>query len=178
MHPIKHFKTITHHRHKVIGHCMKAGIGWQGLWHDMSKYSPSEFWRGAKYYKGTCSPNVGEREERGYSEAWLHHKGRNRHHFEFWTDYSAVLRKIIPVKMPLRYVAEMFCDRVAASKIYKGKDYKDSDPLDYFQHGKANRFIHPETSDLLERLLVMLAERGEKETFAYLRKLIKAKKEY
>lgn len=162
----------------MISHCRKAGIFWQGLWHDMSKYSPVEFWNGARYYQGTQSPNVGERQEKGYSIAWLHHKGRNRHHFEYWTDYSAALRKVLPVKMPLRYVAEMFCDRVAASKIYKGKAYKDSDPYDYFIGGKANRVIHEETSNLLESLLIMLRDEGEEKTFKYLKNLVKSKKEY
>ena len=178
MHPIKHFKTITRHRHRVIAHCKKAGIFWQGLWHDMSKYSPVEFWNGAKYYFGTQSPNVGERKEKGYSTAWLHHKGRNRHHFEYWTDYNVVRHMVMPVKMPLRYLAEMFCDRVAASKIYKGKDYKDSDPYDYIINGKDHRVIHPETSDMLEKLLIMLRDEGEEKTFAYLRQLIKDKNEY
>ena len=178
MHPIKHFVTITKHRLKVASHCRRAGIWWQGLWHDISKYSPKEFVSGARYYDGTCSPNVGERQDKGYSEAWLHHKGRNRHHFEYWTDYSYIERKVVPVKMPLRYVAEMFCDRVAASKIYKGRAYKDSDPIDYFMGGKDNRFIHPETSDLLEKLLRMLSEKGEKETFDYLRGLVKKDREY
>ena len=105
MHPIKHFKTITKHRHRVIAHCAKAGILWQGLRHDISKYSPREFIPGARYYQGTRSPNVAERLEKGYSEAWLHHKGRNRHHFEYWTDYNPHTRLTEPVKMPLRYVA-------------------------------------------------------------------------
>lgn len=178
MHPIKHFKTITLHRHAVIRHAAKAGILWQGLWHDMSKYSPSEFWRGAKYYTGTASPNVGERNDIGYSEAWMHHKGRNKHHFEYWTDYSVALRKVVPVKMPLRYVVEMFCDRVAASKIYNGDKYTDRDSLNYFMRSKQTRFIHEETSDFLEKLLVMLAEEGEKVTFQYLREMVKNNKEY
>lgn len=178
MHPIKHFRTITKHRHKVIAHCKRAGIFWQGLFHDLSKYSPREFWAGAKYYKGTESPNVGERRDKGYSEAWLHHKGVNKHHFEYWTDYSVALRKVVPVKMPLRYVAEMFCDRVAASKIYNGAAYTDSDALNYFLRSKANRFIHEETSDLLEKLLRMLDCEGEEKTFAYLRELIKKNEEY
>ncbi len=177
-HPVKHFVTITHHRHKVIAHCKRAGILWQGLCHDLSKYSPTEFFKGARFYAGDHSPNVEERKAKGYSEAWLHHKGRNRHHFEYWTDYSAEKRKVVPIKMPLRYVAEMFCDRVAASKIYKGKAYKDSDPIEYFEGGRENRFIDPETSDMLEKLLRMLAEEGEEKTFAYLKKMIKEKKEY
>lgn len=178
MHPIKHFITITKHRHKVIAHCAKAGILWQGLFHDLSKYSPKEFCAGAKYYKGTESPNVGERRENGYSSAWLHHKGVNKHHFEYWTDYSVVERRVVPIKMPLRYAAEMFCDRVAASKIYNGDKYTDSDALNYFLPTKATRFIHPETSDFLEKLLRMLADEGEEKTFSYLKNKVKAKEEY
>ncbi len=164
-----HFRTITKHRHKVIAHCAKAGILWQGLRHDLSKYSPTEFFAGAKYYQGTRSPNEAEREAYGYSKAWLHHKGRNRHHFEYWFDYNPKTKRNEPVKMPLKYVIEMFCDRVAASKIYLGKDYTDSYPLEYFLKAKKTRVIHPETSDLLESLLVMLAEKGEKETFRHIK---------
>lgn len=175
---LSHFKTITRHRHQVIRHCIKAGIPFQGLRHDLSKYSLTEFIPGAKYYAGTRSPNEVEREQTGYSAAWLHHKGRNRHHFEYWTDYHPTARKIVPVKMPLRYVIEMFCDRVAASKIYRGDAYKDSDPLDYFEHSKTMRMIHPETSDFLERLLIMLAEKGEDETFAYIRSYVRENDTY
>ncbi len=175
---IGHFRTITRHRHMVIRHCAKAGIFWQGLGHDLSKYSPVEFFAGVKYYQGTRSPNEQERQERGYSVAWMHHKGRNRHHFEYWTDYSLQTGRMDPVKMPLRYVAEMFCDRVAAGKIYNGASYTDSDPLAYFEHAKQRRFIHPETSALLESLLTMLAQEGEEKTFAYLRRLVKENKSY
>ncbi len=170
-----HLSTITRHRHKVMLHCFKAGIFLQGLMHDLSKYSPEEFIPGVRYYQGYRSPNESERELVGYSRAWIHHKGRNKHHFEYWTDYSPKDRKILPVKMPLKYVVEMFCDRVAASKIYGGDKYNDSYALNYFLRAKASRFIHPETSDLIERLLTMLAEEGEDKTFSYIRKLLKEK---
>lgn len=168
-HFIKHFQTITRHRHQVIRHCFKAGIGFQGLFHDLSKYSPSEFIVGAKYYQGDRSPNEGERDDYGYSKAWMHHKGRNRHHFEYWTDYNRETRLLSPVPMPKRYVIEMFCDRVAAGKIYQGAAYNDRSPLDYFNKGRKTRMIHPKTSGQLEYLLTMLAERGEERTFAYIR---------
>lgn len=174
---IGHFRTITRHRHQVIVNCARAGILWQGLRHDLSKYSPTEFLPGVRYYTGKRSPNEGEREAQGYSLAWLHHKGRNRHHFEYWMDYIPG-RGQCPVKMPLRFVAEMFCDRVAASKIYRGSDYTQHDPLDYFERGKARRVIHPETSDLIESLLRLLAEEGEERAFAHLRELVKSKREY
>lgn len=175
---IGHFRTITKHRHAVIRNCRRAGILWQGLRHDLSKYSPTEFIPGVKYYVGTRSPNELERMDKGYSAAWLHHKGRNRHHFEYWSDYNPVERRVGPVKMPLRYVIEMVCDRMAASKIYLGDKYTDASALEYFVHGKSHRVIHPETSDLCERLLTMLAYEGEEKTFAYMRRLLKENKEY
>ncbi len=177
MHPIRHFRTITRHRHRVIAHCFKAGIGWQGLFHDLSKYTPTEFVAGARHYQGTRSPNEVERELYGYSPAWMHHKGRNRHHFEYWTDYSPVTKTVEPVKMPLKYVAEMFCDRVAASKIYQGDRYTSQHPLQYYLRGKPRRRIHPETAALLEGWLTLLAEQGEDAAFAAIRGMVKAKKE-
>lgn len=164
-----HFLTITKHRHKVMLHCIKAGIVWRGLTHDLSKYSPSEFWAGVKYYQGTRSPNEMERETLGYSKAWLHHKGRNRHHFEYWTDYNPQTRRVEPVPMPDIFIYEMFCDRVAASKIYNKENYSDRCSLDYFLRGKANRVIDPQTSEKLEKLLTMLAENGEAAVFRYIR---------
>lgn len=175
---IGHFRTITKHRHKVIQHCFKAGIGFQGLRHDLSKYAPIEFLNGVKYYDGSRSPNELEREDKGFSEAWMHHKGRNRHHFEYWNDYSPKFKKNSPVKMPLKYVIEMFCDRVAASKIYQGEKYTDEFPLKYFERGRDHRIIHPETSDLLEKLLVMLRDEGEDKTFAYIKNVLLKQKDY
>ena len=178
MHPIRHFRTITRHRHKVIANCFRAGIGWQGLFHDLSKYSPTEFWPGARYYQGTRSPNEIEREKYGYSPAWLHHKGRNRHHFEYWTDYNPAERRVMPVIMPLRYVAEMFCDRVAASKIYQGAAYTQTHPLEYYLRGKPRRVIHPQTAALLEEWLTCLAQEGEDAAFARVRAKLREKNEY
>ena len=168
---VRHFITITRHRHKVSYHCAKAGILWQGLFHDLSKYSPTEFVEGMKFYQGTRSPNERAREIYGYSKAWMHHKGRNKHHFEYWTDYSNETHQLEPVEMPLKYVKEMFCDRVAASKIYGGKNYNDSYALNYYNKRKDCRRIHPKTAEKIEFLLTMLSEKGEKETFKYIRKM-------
>ena len=168
-----HFKTITKHRHAVIYHCFKCGIFWQGLKHDLSKYSPTEFKQGIKYYTGTKSPNEGERSEYGFSYAWMHHKGRNKHHFEYWTDYDPVTKTISPVKMPARYLAEMFCDRLAASKIYQGDNYTNKHPLEYFERGNAKRIIHPETSAKLREFLIILDEMGENMAFEAVKKIVK-----
>ncbi|MCH5278336.1 MAG: catalase [Christensenellaceae bacterium] len=177
-HSFKHFVTITKHRHQVIKNCFRAGIPMQGLKHDLSKYSPSEFLTSARHYVGTRSPNELEREKYGFSYAWMHHKGRNRHHFEYWTDYSPITKQMSPVKMPLRFVVEMFCDRVAASKIYKGQAYTDSAPYEYFMRGKARTLMHPETAELTKKLLTMLKDEGEEKTFAFIRKELMKKGEY
>ena len=66
----------------VMKNCFRCGLYWQGLTHDLSKLAPVEFWAGAKYWQGTCSPNNAQRQAEGYSAAWLHHKGRNKHHLE------------------------------------------------------------------------------------------------
>ncbi len=171
-----HLGVVMRHRRRVIAHCKKAGIFWRGLRHDLSKYSPTEFLAGVKYYQGFRSPNDAQREDNGYSAAWMHHKGRNRHHFEYWTDYDAKTKQIVPIEMPKRYVAEMFCDRLAASKIYNGKNYTDREPLNYFLKAKGVRVIHPATSDLLEHLLTLLANEGEAAAFSAVRQMLKEDK--
>ena len=110
--------------------------------------------------------------------AWMHHKGRNKHHYEFWVDYNLETKRNEPVEMPYNYVAEMFCDRLAASKIYNGKQYTDRSPLEYFEYRKPHKSINLMTRDEIETLLVMNAEKGEEETFKYIReKLGKYKEE-
>ncbi len=168
-----HLFTVIKHRQKVIKHCAKAGILYRGLLHDLSKYSPTEFFLGVKNFIGTKSPNEGERATKGYSDAWMHHKGRNRHHFEYWTDYNPETKLPEPVKMPIVFVKEMFCDRVAASKVYQGKNYTDAHPLKYFEGGKSRRKINQETSDLIESWLIMLKEKGENETFRHIKSIKK-----
>ena len=170
-----HFRTITRHRHLVIRHCWKAGIFWQGLRHDLSKYSPTEFLPGARYYQGNRSPNEKEREVLGYSVAWMHHKGRNKHHFEYWNDYNPKEKRVMPVKMPARYLAEMCCDRLAASKVYAGDQYQQDRSLRYFQNSNARKrgMLHPETEAKLMELLEILAQQGEEAAFAAVRELVK-----
>lgn len=169
-----HFKTITYHKYLVMQGCFKVGLYKQGLLHDLSKYSPTEFFVGARYYQGDRSPNNAEREDIGYSSAWLHHKGRNKHHYEYWIDYStkAIPGGMAPAPMPNKYIIEMLMDRIAACKVYHGEKYQPGDPLRYYESGKELAPLHPETRKKLEFLLHMLAEKGEDHTCRYIRKRI------
>ena len=168
----RHFDTVRRHRSLVRHYCLQLGLVWQGLTHDLSKYAPSEFLRGARYFQGYRSPNDQERRETGLSLAWLHHKGRNRHHFEYWVDYQVDEAGKVSFggcKMPKRYVAEMFCDRVAACRVYQGDAYTDASPWEYFQKSKDHIMIHPETSALLDRWLALLRDYGEAIALAHIR---------
>ena len=167
----RHFCTITKHRNLVRKHCFKIGLYRQGLTHDLSKYSPEEFWTGVRFYQGNRSPNAAEREVLGFSKAWLHHKGRNKHHFEYWIKNKE--EGLVGNKMPLRYVAEMVCDRIAACEVYKGKDYTSAAPWEYYERTRRYITIHPETRALLEKVLLILRDQGEEAAYAYLRKRLR-----
>ena len=169
MKALKHFNTINEHRYLVRKACFKVGLYWQGLTHDLSKYSPTEFLVGARLWTGVRSPNSVEREQKGYSEAWIHHKGRNKHHFEYWTDLSRTTRRYESVPMPRKYLAEMVMDRIAACKVYQGKDYTPASALTYFQNSIERTLICDKTRRELDFLLTMLRDEGEHETFRYIK---------
>ncbi len=167
---LSHLRTINHHKKLVFRHCAACGLVWQGITHDLSKYSPVEFRAGAKYYQGDQSPNNMERATNGYSAAWLHHKGRNKHHLEYWIDYSPVGRhEMCGMEMPVRYVVEMVCDRIAASKTYNPATYEDGFPYRYYDRSKSILIMHENTHALLEGLLAMLRDKGETETFRFIK---------
>ncbi len=168
---LAHLRTINRHKRLVLQYCFRAGLYRQGLLHDLSKYSPVEFRVGARYFQGNRSPNDAERRARGYSSAWLHHKGRNKHHLEYWIDYAAEEpHSMTGMEMPARYVVEMFCDRIAASRVYRGAAYTDADPFDYYWRSRTHYIIHPNTRALLEKLLRTLKEDGEDAAFALIRR--------
>ena len=174
----KHFCTINHHKILVMRGCFQVGLIRQGLLHDLSKYSPTEFIVGCRYYQGNMSPNTAEREAVGYSSAWLHHKGRNNHHLEYWIDYGIPDKEgphkgehkgLCGMKMPVNYVVEMYIDRVAASKNYQKEKYRDDSALAYYMNGRQFHVLHDDTRALLELLLEMLAIKGEKATNRFIR---------
>ena len=168
---IHHLHTVDRHRYEVMKNCFACGLYEQGLTHDLSKYSPSEFWVSVKYFMGWCSPYMKEKQIKGYSLGWLHHKGHNRHHWEFW--YDMIDGRWVPIKMPYRYVVEMVCDQVAASKVYQKDKYTEESALNYFLSRKDKEYMHPDTARELEKILRHIAVHGEAETFAILKRNLK-----
>lgn len=156
----EHFKTVCKHKYVVFKECKACGITWQGIIHDLSKFSPTEFVTSAKYFQGNRSPIEAEKDDIGYSVAWLHHKGRNKHHWEWWTDYSPTDGSIIANKIPSKYVIEMVCDWVGASKVYNGAKWTQADPLKYYYKVRAGRHLHPDTEFVLIELLTIIDKLG------------------
>lgn len=170
MNIINHFITITNHKLLVMKYCFKVGLYKQGLLHDLSKYSWIEFSAGIKYYQGNRSPNGEQKLREGYSAAWLHHKGRNKHHLEYWLDYGVKIEEgLVGMKMPKKYVVEMFIDRMAASMNYQKKNYTNRTAIEYYKYGKEYSVLHSETRELLERLLSKLANEGEEVVLKYIK---------
>ena len=115
-----HLHTINHHKWLVTRDCIRVGLISQGLKHDLSKYAPIEFLAGVKYYEGgKRSPINREKEEKGYSQGWLHHKGRNRHHFEYWIDYAVNPKDVYVMNDETRFLLEYLLKMTAA----KGEAY-------------------------------------------------------
>lgn len=169
-----HLKVVLHHKKEVMKGCFQVGLYWQGIVHDLSKFSPAEFMGGIRYFQGTRSPNARERELFGYSRTWMHHKGRNKHHFEYWTDASDDKKHCLEgKKMPPRYLAEMVMDRIAASKTYKGDAYTNRTPLEYLMKSSDWETMNPETYEELKKILTILADHGEQSAFHYVRRLLK-----
>ncbi len=153
---LKHLHTVNKHRFIVCRLCFRLGLYWQGLTHDLSKYSPTEFWRSLKYYRGDKSPIMGEYMEKGYSEIWLHHKGRNKHHWEYWMVF--LKDDIVRLEMPEKYIREMVCDRIAACMVYEGDKYHNSSALEFLENSREKNFMPQHTYLTLKKYLTIVAE--------------------
>ena len=156
-----HLKLITYHRWLVFKLCCKVGEPWRGFTHDLSKYSPTEFFESVKYYTGTHSPISEAKKDKGYSTAWLHHKGRNKHHSEYWLDDGAPDKT--PV-MPYKYAVEMVCDKLAAGMAYMKKDFTNEYELEYWTKEREKVRINKKTEDFVTSVLTEVAENGINKT--------------
>ena len=168
---LSHLHTINQHKIKVTQLCFRCHLYKQGILHDLSKYSYIELKTGFHYYQGFRSPIDAEKEEKGYSLGWLHHKGRNKHHWEYWYDMKDGIWQ--PLEMPFNYFVEMVCDRVAACKIYQKEKYTPQSALNYYLTRNDAKYMHPKTSKDLERVLKDISLRGEAAVFHDLKLQVK-----
>ena len=156
---LRHLKTILKHKAIVFRECKACGITWQGIIHDLSKFSHAEFASSAKYFQGNKSQIDAEKEAIGYSNAWMHHKGHNPHHWEYWTDFDKD-GSIIAYEIPYKYVVEMVCDWIGAGKVYAKGKWSQNDPIDYYNKVRAGRHFHPKTEKLIIQFLECIRDNG------------------
>ena len=154
----KHIGVVTKHKWVVFKLCCKIGIPWRGFMHDWSKFSPEEFWESVKYFDGHKSPILLSRQENGYSKAWLHHKGRNKHHHEYWVDTAVPEKASI---MPYKYAAEMICDKLAAGIVYNGKNWTKDTQINYYRNRERNvSIVHPQVDKFLIAVFTEVSTHG------------------
>jgi len=164
----KHFKKVCKHKYWVFRYCVKARIPLQGLLHDMSKFSPVEFFESVKYYQGTSSPIDVAKKVNGYSKAWMHHKGRNKHHYEYWQDCFD--QGGIALEIPMKYKKEMICDYIGAGRAYYGKTFTIEKEYEWWQNKKAKPIaMHENDLAFLDEFFEMCMSHGETAAFELLR---------
>ena len=160
---LKYFITICKHKWVVFKECKSCGIIWQGIIHDLSKFGFTEFFSSAKYYCSDKSPHYGDAEENGYSKAWLHHKGCNKHHWEYWTDFNENNGSIKVNIIPYNYVVEMVCDWIGAGKVYEKEKWTNSSPIEYYYKVRNGRYFHKKTETLIIHFLRVIENEGLEE---------------
>lgn len=153
-----HLGTVLKHKYWVFRYACKLGIPWRGLTHDLSKFSPVEFWESVRYWDGKSSPIPKCKADKGYSLAWQHHKGRNSHHYEYWVDNLD--QGGVPIKMPWLDMLEMVADYLGAGRTYQGKSFTLQKEYDWWRNqlevGEKTK-MHPETKGTLECLFYLFS---------------------
>lgn len=147
----KYLSYILRHKWFVFLECCKAGIPWRGLVHDLSKFSPSEFFpymnhfylRKSKAIEGGYLKQLDTIPDPAFDKAWQLHLKRNPHHWQYWvsvSDHGTVQTpKVSP--MPDKYWKEMVADWRGAGR---AQGYGDN-TLEWYDKHKDSMILHPET---------------------------------
>ena len=152
-----HLSLVLRHKRAVFRNCRKCGIVWRGLVHDLSKFSPVEFFESVRYFQGNRSPIGACRRDKGISYAWLHHKGKNKHHIEYWLDGDCAEHPM----MPYKYAVECVCDKLAATRVYLGRDYNAEMPLYHWEKDGSRVNGNPKTMRFISEVFADVKDKGE-----------------
>lgn len=171
-----HLKTVITHKKYVAKYCFMCGLYYQGIVHDLSKFSPVEFFESVKYYTGTRSPIDVCKEHKGYSNAWFHHRGRNKHHWEMWLDNFE--KGTTYTKIPFKYVLEMVCDFLGAGNAYMGENFTFKAEYEWWQNKRKVVKMHEDTLWLLDTIFDTMLKNGMYETLTNKKLLKKLKMTY
>lgn len=132
----------------------------RGLMHDLSKFSPIEFLESAKYYTGTSSPIDVCKKDKGISMAWMNHKSKNKHHYEYFIDNFD--NGGTALKMPYKFVAELVCDYLAAGQAYMKKEFSYKGEYEWWENKKSKPILmHEKTLRFIDCILYELTIKPE-----------------
>ena len=148
---VGHFKTICDHKYWVGHYLIKCGLYYQAIMHDLSKFSPTEFFESVKYYSGTESPINVCKKDKGYSLAWLHHRGRNPHHHLYWVD--RIDEGCYAIKMPYKYMIEAVCDYLGAGRAYMKQNFTYKKEYSWWENNRESLTMNIETKAWIDMIL-------------------------
>lgn len=141
---LKLLRRVIIHKFWVAYYCFQLGLYWQGITHDFSKFSLTEIKGALKYWNDSKSSLAYEKELNGYSATFLHHRGRNPHHYEYWI--HSLDEGGVPAEMPRKYVLELICDYLAACRTYGGDPRKE---IDWWLKVSPKMKMHPKTKEYI-----------------------------
>jgi len=137
----EYLKYIIEHKKNVGIECLKMGMFFHAITHDLSKFRPSEFIPYAKFFYAksrTTNYKKSDEDDLNFLEGWNHHQKRNKHHWNYWV---SVTRKdeIIALPMPMKYVRQMIADWRGMSRKFGGTWEK------YYRENQKDFILHQET---------------------------------
>lgn len=144
-----HINQVLRHKFWVFICCCKFGIIWRGITHDLSKFSWAEFWPSVRYYQKGSSPIPRLHHEASEYRPWLHHRGRNDHHSEYWHRYTH--GTFYALKMPFDCVLEQIADWIGSTRAY-GREFDIDDEIQWLQ-STSFYMMHEKTLELTLSIL-------------------------
>ena len=156
---IKHILLTIRHKYFVFLYAVHLGIPCIGFMHDWSKFSWEELITSGKYYLGTQSPQILERNANDdYSLVSIHHTGHNKHHWQYWVDYRK--ENTLVYCIPYKYAVEYVCDSLSASRVYNGKHHDKGDAYTYFNNYCDKCMMHPAIKEFVSDCLAKYRDEG------------------
>lgn len=158
----KLLKRIVIHKFWVAYYCFQLGLYWQGITYDLSKFSLTEIKGALKYWNDFKSSLAYEKELNGYSETFLHHRGHNPHHYEYWI--HSLDEGGVAAEMPRKYALELICDYLAACRTYRGnpkEEYK------WWEEHSPKMKIHRRTKQYLNRIFLNFSHNSLKQAVKF-----------
>lgn len=153
----KYILLLIKHKWIVFKLLLKAGLYKQAIAHDLSKLNPIEI--------------IGYNEPYGsakFNAAWLHHKGRNKHHCQYWTDINEN-NELVVVDMPQKYIYELVADWISAGQCYE-KNWTQTEPFNYLSTVYNTDLMSARTLQLVAAITFDIKIQGAAEVMKNIRK--------